>query len=53
MSEFFKDVIKLIIQGKVTSYGTIANYLGVKKNSRELVGLLRKNSKIVKFQRIE
>ena len=41
MSDFFKDVIevvKLIQQGKVTSYGKIANYLGAKKSSR-LVGL--------------
>ena len=40
MSDFFKDVIevvKLIPKGKVTSYGTIANYLGAKKSSR-LVG---------------
>ena len=40
MSDFFKDVIevvKLIPQGKVTSYGMIVNYLGAKKSSR-LVG---------------
>ena len=37
MNDFFKDVIevvKLIPQGKVTSYGMIANYLGAKKSSR-------------------
>ena len=52
MSDFFKDVIevvKLIPQGKVTSYGMIANYLGTKKSSRVAGWALSKvsqNSKI-------
>ena len=38
MNDFFKDVIevvKLIPQGKVTSYGMIANYLGAKSYFRK------------------
>jgi len=48
MSDFFKDVIevvKLIPQGKVTSYGMIANYLGAKKSSRLVGWALNKVSK--------
>jgi len=48
MSDFFKDVIeavKLIPHGKVTSYGMIANYLGVKKSSRAFGWALNKVSK--------
>ena len=36
-SNFFKDVyevVKMIPKGKVTSYGAIANYLGVKRSAR-------------------
>ena len=36
-SDFFNDVyelVKLIPKGKVTSYGAIANYLGVKSGAR-------------------
>ena len=47
MSDFFKDVIevvKLIPQGKVTSYGMIANYLGAKKSSRVVGWALNKVS---------
>lgn len=47
MNDFFKDVIevvKLIPQGKVTSYGMIANYLGAKKSSRVVGWALNKVS---------
>ena len=36
-NSFFEDVyevVKLIPKGRVTSYGAIANYLGVKKSAR-------------------
>ncbi len=36
-SHFFKDVyevVKMIPKGRVTSYGAIANYLGVKRSAR-------------------
>ena len=47
MSDFFKDIIevvKLISQGKVTSYGMIANYLSAKKCSRVVGWTLNKAS---------
>ena len=48
MSDFFKDVVEvveLIPQGKITTYGMIANYLGAKKSSRVVGWALNKVSK--------
>jgi|TARA_B110000914_G_C15485674_1_gene457895 methylated-DNA-protein-cysteine methyltransferase-like protein len=49
-SQFFKDVyevVKLIPKGRVTSYGSIAKYLGTTKSAR-VVGWAMNNSHVLK-----
>tara|TARA_B110000014_G_scaffold51413_1_gene34361 strand:+ start:544 stop:873 length:330 start_codon:yes stop_codon:yes gene_type:complete len=49
-SQFFKDVyevVKLIPKGRVTSYGSIAKYLGTTKSAR-VVGWAMNNSHLLK-----
>ena len=54
-SNFFDDVVdlvKLIPQGRVTTYGAIAKYLGASKSSRTVTGIAANQLSIIYQHRV-